>query len=436
MILKALLLTSDRSNNQTKGFTLIELIVGLLITVIVGGLAMNAFVNANSTFSKDKKNIESNQNLSTILEIIGNDIKQAGENINDNNFPTIEFKEVSSTDVGLKSGSSKVIIRRALSEPLTLCQTIAANVDPTTTLSLVVADNTPATVTASANCNVGTLSSKLFAARPSTLYELTATTDPVPSPALSLVLPSALRKVRDYRCKLDDLNPTTAYDSAAATDDFCGSPTATLEKVRVAVSNQSGQVLIFNETNETLGAANTAIAKKYGITLNTTGLDTNTTANNTKNKAVAYSIGNPIYVIEERVYTLKTDGSFQLSIDGAIPQTLIKKIDNFRVSSKIYTNPNDKVISPTPASNVCTNAVPFANQETAPTISNPKYICQFNYFTGTSATDNANWKTLAGLKVEIQAKYDSSGGSATPSAQDTNKLYAAAEFFPRNVLSK
>jgi hypothetical protein len=47
-----------------------------------------------------------------------------------------------------------------------------------------------------------------------------------------------------------------------------------------------------------------------------------------------------------------------------------------------------------------------------------------------------NWKTLAGIKVELQAKYDSAGGSATASATDAAKLSAKAEFFPRNVLSK
>ncbi len=393
---------------------------------------MKAFVNANSDFNKDKKSIETNQNLSTVLELIGNDIKQAGENINDNKFPTVEFRIADGTESpALKSGSSKMIIRRALSEPLTLCQAIAANTDPATTLSLVVADNTPATVTTSANCNVGTLSSRLFAARPNQLYELTATTDPVPTPALSPVLPSALRKVRDYRCKLDDLNPATAYNSAAAaTTDFCGS--SALETIKVAVSNQSGQILIFNQTNETVDAGNTATAKKYGVTLNTTGLDTNTTANNTKNKVVEYKTGSPIYVIEERVYTLKADGSFQLSIDGAAPQTLIKKIDNFRISSKIYTNPKDRIIEFSPSSNACSNATPFADQPTSPEVNNPKYICQFNYFTGTGTTDNDNWKTLAGIKVEIKANSDNSGAST----QDLNKLSAAAEFFPRNVLSR
>ena len=90
-ILKVLIRNLIKENYLKKGFTLIELIVGLLIMSIVIGLAINAFVGVNKDFSKDKKDIESSQNLSAILELIGNDIKQAGEGINDNNFPVIEF---------------------------------------------------------------------------------------------------------------------------------------------------------------------------------------------------------------------------------------------------------------------------------------------------------------------------------------------------------
>jgi prepilin-type N-terminal cleavage/methylation domain-containing protein len=479
MILKVITQNFSKVNKSSKGFTLIELIVGLSIMLIVGGLAMNALVQSSISFNKDKKSIDSSQSVSAILDIIGNDIKQSGENINDKNFPTIEFITVDTEDTTIpvnirpKAGSSKIIIRRALTEPLTLCEAIPAASDPTTRTSIVVADNTPATVTASANCDVGTSSSKLVAARPATEYELILTptpTDPVPSPSLAtsdIILPKALRKVRDYRCQLDDPNPTVAYDAVSrATDTFCGSPTPSLEKIRIAVSNESGQFLIFNQTNETLGATgftNTATSKKYSIAVNTTGLDANAVTRNTTNKAATYAIKSPIYVIEERIYTLSKDGYLQLSINGATPQTLTKKIENFIVSAKTYTNSTDRIINPTPAgatvnpvatsTTTLTTANPICYSPTTPAASvtnpqatdasetNPQYICKFNYFTGVAATDKADWKTLAGIKVEIQTKYDGNGqdAEATNSAQvieSKKKLYAASEFFPRNVLSK
>ena len=93
-ILKVILQIFSKAHKSDRGFTLIELIVGLSIMLIVSGLAMNALVEANAGFSKEKRNIESSQNMSAILEMIGNDIKQAGENISDNSFRRSSLKQI------------------------------------------------------------------------------------------------------------------------------------------------------------------------------------------------------------------------------------------------------------------------------------------------------------------------------------------------------
>jgi prepilin-type N-terminal cleavage/methylation domain-containing protein len=441
-ILKALIRTFSKVKNSKEGFTLLELIVGLLILTIVGSLAMNAFIDASTSFNKDKKNIDSSQNLSAILEIIGSDIKQSGEQIPDSSFPTIEFKLATlADDPLLKPGSSKVTIRRAVTTSLTLCQNITAGTVATTHTSLVVADNATATVSASANCNVGTDTSRLFASRqPEVTYQLTPPTpgpaaDPVPTGSLALILPKPLRQVRDYRCTLDDPNPTVAYTDAAKTaTDFCGSPTPALEKIRVAVSDQNGHILVFNQTNETIDTANTVSAKKYGITVNTAGLDATTADNNDRNDDGAYPIGSPIYVIEERVYALKDNGELTLSVDGASPKVLVKKVEIFNVSARGYTNATDRIINPTPpvsAADICASSLLIAT----PDVNNPQYICKLNY-NATYADPPMNWKMIAGVKVELQSKYDATGRSTTPTPVDLEKLSARAEFFPRNVLSK
>jgi prepilin-type N-terminal cleavage/methylation domain-containing protein len=481
-ILKVIIQSFSKTNKTSKGFTLIELIVGLSIMLIVGGLAMNALVQSSVSFSKDKKSIDSSQSVSAILEIIGNDIKQSGENINDNNFPAVEFKIADASETNLQSGSSKIIIRRALLTPLTLCEDIAVNQSFTAGTTILVADNLQTTVTKSANCDVGTSSSPLSVYRipttvtdpaPPTTSPATVTTTatyyppstalnpyPVTPAPLALKLPLTLRKVRDYRCNTD---PNTAYDSAAnAGTDFCDPVATDTKKLRIAMSNKNGQILIFNQTNEvasttsdtvvndsTTTTSATASAKKYQITIGKSSpaipyAPADAVANNTKNIAVpytvttpattiAYPIGSPIYVIEERVYTLTSDNKLQLSVDGKTPETLVKKIDNFRISAKTYTNSIDRIVEATPASDVCTDTTPFAAQPTTSSETNPKYICKFNYFT---TTGTADWKILAGIKVEIQTKYDGTGQNAMATAADTNKLYAASEFFPRNVLSK
>jgi prepilin-type N-terminal cleavage/methylation domain-containing protein len=420
-ILKAITRTSN------KGFTLLELLIGMIITLIIGGLAMQAFINASATFSKDKKSIESDQNLSAVLQIIGDDIKQSGENINDNNFPTIEF--TTNTDSGSMSGSSKITVRRALSEPLTLCGEILAN-PGTLPTSLIVADSTPATVTGSANCNVGTATTQLLVSRPSTsrAFPVTdaATTVFPQISGKSQLFPSALRKARDYRCQLDEPNPTTPYDDASqAIVDFCGG--SALETVPVAVSDTKGHMLIFNQTDEVPDATNpldTAaanLARKYSITVNTTGIPV---AINTRNKAVAYPIGSPIYLFEERVYALDSNNNLTVSVNRGTASTLIKKIAKFNVSARIYSDNITKTVNSAPA-----DPCPAPNTS---------YTCKYNSSTTTAtATDPTyNWKNLAGVKIELQAKYDGTGQNATPTTADTDKLTATAEFFPRNVLSK
>jgi prepilin-type N-terminal cleavage/methylation domain-containing protein len=473
MISKVTIQNLSRLSKDDKGFTLIELIVGLSIMLIVGGLAMNALIQASTSFNKDKKSIDSNQSMSVILEMIGNDIRQAGENINDGNFPSIEFKVADATETNLKSGSSKIIIRRALISPLTLCEAINANQSLTTLTSPAVGDNATATVAISSNCDVATSSSPLSlyrvpipvspATTPATYYPITYyPTSPsvalptTPTP-LSPKLPIPLRKLRDYRCELDDPNPTTKYDAVSNTGtDFCNGNAS--EALRIAVSNSNGQFLIFNQTGEIVPTTNTAddvvkdtattsSTKKYQIAINNTFVSGDTAiTTNSKNNAVAYPVGSPIYVIEERIYTLSSSNSLQVSIDGKTPQTLIKKIDNFRISARIYTNSTDRIVQATPAANVCTDATPFAAQPTTPDANNPKYICKFNYFTGVTVADKADWKTLAGIKVEVQTKYDGTGqGAENPSnpsldseqvQESKKKLYAASEYFPRNVLSK
>ena len=58
------------TRTSNKGFTIIELLVGLIITVIIGGLAMDALITSGSMFAKDKRDIDNGQNLSAILEIV------------------------------------------------------------------------------------------------------------------------------------------------------------------------------------------------------------------------------------------------------------------------------------------------------------------------------------------------------------------------------
>jgi prepilin-type N-terminal cleavage/methylation domain-containing protein len=449
------------TRNSSKGFTLIELLIGITIMALVGGLAMQAFLQASNSFGKDKKNIDSNQSLSAVLEMIGNDIRQAGEQINDASFPAIEF---SPNPAGF-SGSSRITVRRAVSLPLTLCQAIPANTMPTGTL-LVASSGVP-----NLSCNIGLQNSPLAVARPGTSYYYNTATAPstttpaaIPSPALAPLLPIALRQARDYRCQLSDLNPAIPYaDPSQATNDFCGGTPAQVARQfsRIAVSDQQGHVLIFRHTGENISTMNaTTPPTQASINIDTSFANASdpAVASNTQNIGVTtgYPIGSPIYLIEERVYELlpdpsnSTSGILTLSINGNAPERLVKGIADFDVSARLYTDALNQAINPTPAPPVVTapattiSATAFVcpvggtnNQPTpaAATTTDPRYVCQFNYNALVSDVP-MNWKTIAGIRVSLQAKYDATGQSATASAADLAKLRAQAEFFPRNVLSK
>lgn len=385
--------------NLSKGFTLIELIIGLLIFTIVGGLAMNALVESSKSFSQAKKNIDSSQNLSAILELIGNDIKQAGEQMNDGLFPVIVIQP--NSDTGSMSGSSKITIRRALTSPLTLCESIAGT-SAIGSNTIVVTDDAQGSI--SANCKPGTL----------------VTT--------SVTRPAALMEARNYRCKLDNINA----DYSSTTTDFCLTTKATpdLEKVRAAMSDSAGNIRIFDYVDDSVVTANT----KFNISI------ANLTAS-TPSTTTTYNVGSPIYLIEERIYTLDSSGNLQLQRDGGSAQTLISGISKFNVSARVYGDKTTKASDAIdPASTIAntTNVLPLARRCT-PLV--PYYICNFNSYVpagspaGTRPVSD-DWKTLQGIKVELRAKYDPTGRNATPTDQDNAKLSATAEFFPRNVLSK
>jgi prepilin-type N-terminal cleavage/methylation domain-containing protein len=377
--------------NLNKGFTLIELIVGLLIMTIVGGLAMNALVDAGNTFNNDKKNIDSSQNLSAILEIIGNDIKQSGEQINDGKFPVIKIENIATATTALKAGSSRITIRRALMSPFNLCLSPTASVAIT---SLVVADNTKKTT--NPNCK----------------------SDPLPTTTLpSPIRPTTLREARNYRCKLDDPNA----DYSSTTTDFCRTSKASpdREKVRAAMSDLSGNIWTFDYVDDSDNVGTTA-DPKFNMTIGSS------------TPPIAYQLDTPIYLIEERIYTLDPNGNLNLQRDGeATPVTLISGIEKFNVSARVYSDLTTKAINATP-SNACTTVQdPDTPSSTYASATNPQYACSFNPSDATY-----NWKTLAGVKVKLQSRYDPTGRNATPTTADTEKLSARAEFFPRNVLSK
>jgi hypothetical protein len=122
------------SRTSDKGFTVLEMMVGIAMTLTVSSLALAALSNAEIGFSKDKGRIEGGQKLSSVIDIVGRDIVQAGEQINDPRFPVIRV-----TPDGARG--SRIIVYRGLEEALSICSSAPATNaltagTATTTLSL------------------------------------------------------------------------------------------------------------------------------------------------------------------------------------------------------------------------------------------------------------------------------------------------------------
>lgn len=134
---------TDICQLKPKGFTLIELVVSIAISSIVIGLSMSALVQTQNSFAKDQGRVAANQKLSTVLELIGREIRQAGELVVDPSFPTIQVKKLN----GAANGPVSLIVYRSIGDPITMCRAYTAG---TTVAELVFASD-PAPNT---NCQV------------------------------------------------------------------------------------------------------------------------------------------------------------------------------------------------------------------------------------------------------------------------------------------
>ena len=113
------------------GYTLLELTIAATLGLATIGLSAVAILFSRNLLLRDNARIEVNQSLRASLDIIGADIRQAGENLLIEDFPVIELLDD-------PANGDTLIVRTA--EPvdiLTVCNNVVAT-------TLVVADsNTP-----------------------------------------------------------------------------------------------------------------------------------------------------------------------------------------------------------------------------------------------------------------------------------------------------
>ncbi len=126
------LLLFKKRGSLNKGATLSELLLGTLIASTVISLAAMSFSWLRQMYVKDQQRNDVNQTLRSVFEIVGSDVRQAGEGFaQDPNFPSIVITE--------NSGNSEISIRRSLlTTSLPVCRQIVSG----TSDNVLVVDDT------------------------------------------------------------------------------------------------------------------------------------------------------------------------------------------------------------------------------------------------------------------------------------------------------
>ena len=303
--LLSLLLRRNRAVfKPDSGLTLIELLVGTLISSIVLGVAFFGADLNRRLYLEDQGRNNINQNLRTALDIVGNDIKQAGQGIGqDPNFPVILIDET--TD------SQEIVIRRNLSDTiLPLCQDITAGSN--SAVSVVDHD-----ISALPGCAVFDNNSDGW--------------------------PDGLKEWRDYRLTKGKAGTVRAfiYDGQGNGEFFNYNAEKTFDENDLAVTPTAG-----------------------GTSVESGSLETDNTYTWKNN----YQAGNGsrIYLLEERRYRLvkepKDGYTLELVIDGNETVSITNNLEFFEVTAIVEQEEVDYFCSVIPPANSgdCNTSLPIS----------------------------------------------------------------------------
>ena len=122
---------ADR-RHDCAGFTMIEILVALVVTVLITGAALSVALSSHESYVTDQNRTEINQSLRGGLDLVGIELRQAGERL-PFDFPAIEVVD---GDAG--APDTLIVRRNLLDEVLPLCAPLDAG---STTDEVRVADS-------------------------------------------------------------------------------------------------------------------------------------------------------------------------------------------------------------------------------------------------------------------------------------------------------
>ncbi len=115
---------STRSSN--KGFTLVELLVTTLISSIILGASLSLIVDQRKQFVTDQNRTQASQNLRTGMDLVGTDVKLAGERLEEDfEQPAVVLIDESHSN-NTSDADELVVQRKLIPEKLGVCADVAA----------------------------------------------------------------------------------------------------------------------------------------------------------------------------------------------------------------------------------------------------------------------------------------------------------------------
>jgi len=386
--LKSLIFRTKISKNVSKGISLVELLLAMLVAGIIIQLAYLGFSWNRQLYLNDQAKNEANQNLITAFSIVGSDIKQAGAGL-DAGFPAVLISPYP-TNAGtpnlnsptFPTFNSEITLRRLIpgTQPSRICPNNATT--PPTTIS----------------------------GSPTEIFVLNSLKQLIPPPIGVSPAPeagcdndTAVTELRNYRLQNGGTVRIFIYPS----------------------TNGSGEFLNYTGENFYPNASSTT----------STSLIVNGTLTGTYNISSA-----KIMLIEERKYRLGCSDSsiadtvcpadklqnLQLIINNENPVNLVNKIGNFAVTATIQQDIDATTTSqflcwiiPQTGNPTCSNNPPPTSPATTPL---PKaYAWSQLYSVNVTLKGQRIPRDAPGISIETQKKL--------------NKLQQTQNFLPRNILN-
>jgi len=266
-------LYSNKHQEVSSGFTMLEALATLLIGSIILSFAFGGFLSTRKIFLSDRGKLEANQRLRTVFTTIGPDIQQTGEGlVSDPKLPAIEIKEV--TIPHSTNKTSEIILRKAIS-PLffNLCTDITAG---TTSYPNVIDNSDP----------------------------------------------------NDNFCKVNDYQPIDGWpDTVKILRDLRLNKG---DKLYAYIYNKNGGGEFFDYTGEEiLGADGNAMTPSVGTSPHTVNLKTN---NHTWTRN--YLEGSVIYLIDERQYRV-VNNKLQLVLNNSQVLDIVENVDKLDITATL-----------------------------------------------------------------------------------------------------